>query len=143
MLPVNNKGFTLVEILVAGVVIALSLFATVAMVRKGQEMIALDKHRRMARGIIERTLEDSDYQPGDYNNLATITSPTPTDTIIDPKGNIHGSLTVAVGAEQPLINGAAIPYRIITAAITWAELGSASNETVSISKWVTNIPDDQ
>jgi len=143
MYTFNNKGFSLVEVLVAAVVLALALFATVAMVRKGQEMIALDKHRRMARGIIERTLENDDYQPASYSSLATITTPTPKDTVIDPKGNIHGSLTVTVGAEQPTINGAAIPYRVITAAITWAELGSASNETVSTSKWVTNIPAEQ
>jgi len=137
MLPVNNKGFTLVEILVAGVVIALSLFATVAMVRKGQEMIALDKHRRMARGIIERTLENSQYLPENYNNLVTITSPTPKDTVIDQKVNIHGNLTVAISAEQPAING--VPYRVITAAINWAELGSAGNETVSINKWLADV----
>lgn len=140
MTAFNHKGFSLVEILVAAAVISLSLFATVIMVRKGQEMINLDKHRRMARGIIERTLENDDYQPANYNGLTTITAPTPKDTVIDPGANIHGSLSVYVGAEQPTINGAAIPYRIITAAITWAEVGSTSNETVSISKWIAYIP---
>jgi len=128
-----------VEILVAGVVITLALFATVAIVRKGQEMIALDEHRRMARGIIERTLENPQFLPENYNSLATITTPTPKDTVIDPGRNLHGNLTVAISAEQPTINGTAVPYRVITATMTWKELGSTTNETVSISKWLANV----
>jgi prepilin-type N-terminal cleavage/methylation domain-containing protein len=134
------SGFTLVELIVAAIVLALAITSTVTMVRKGQEMIAIDKHRRMARGVIERTLESKDYQPEDYSNLTTITTPTPKDTIIDPKGDIHGNLTVTVGAEQQTINGVVTPYRVITATITWTEPGSAGKDTVRISKWVTNIP---
>ena len=134
MATLNNKGFSLVEMLVAAVVIALSLFATVAMVRKGQEMIALDQHRRTARGIIERTLESQTYQPENYAGLV---APANQNFTIDV--NIQGTLSVAVGAEQPAINGTAAPYRAITATMTWTELGQATAETVSISKWISDV----
>ena len=67
----TQHGFTLVEVLVAAAVIALSLFSVVAFVRKGQDQVTLDKHRRMARSIVERTIEDPVYDIVNYPNLTT------------------------------------------------------------------------
>jgi hypothetical protein len=55
--PRGERGMSLVEVLIASLVIALSVIAVVAFVRKGQDMLAVDNHRRMARGIIDRTLD--------------------------------------------------------------------------------------
>jgi prepilin-type N-terminal cleavage/methylation domain-containing protein len=140
MKPRNDRGFSLVEVLVAAAVIALSLFAVVAVVRKGQDMIAIEKHRGMARGIIEQTLEKPPYQPEYYNSLTTISSPTATNVIIDPgmNPNLQGSLTVAVGAEVTTVNSVTAPYRAVTATVTWTESGSPS-QTVTITKWLADV----
>jgi prepilin-type N-terminal cleavage/methylation domain-containing protein len=141
MKPRNDQGFTLVEVLVASVVVAISIFSVIAFVRKGQDLLAIDKHRRMARGIIERTLENAKYQPENYNNLVS-TSAT-SDVVLDEERspNLHGSLTVAVGDSVTQVNGINAPYRPIKATVTWKEPGRAAgnDETVSITKWLTNI----
>jgi prepilin-type N-terminal cleavage/methylation domain-containing protein len=96
------RGFTLVEILVAAAIVSLSVVSVVAFVRKGQEQIALDKHRRTARSIVERTIEDSQYDLYNYPNLVS-GAVTRTDTI-DGRYTppLTGTLTVSVGDEQNL-----------------------------------------
>jgi prepilin-type N-terminal cleavage/methylation domain-containing protein len=133
----DDRGFSLVEVLVAAAVITLSLVAVVAFVRKGQEMIAIQKHRAMARGIIERTLESGQYQSENYGALVTNTSPTKIDVVIQTTPNIGGGLWVAVGAEVTQVNGVDAPHRIVTATVTWPEPGGG-DETVTIAKWVTD-----
>jgi Tfp pilus assembly protein PilV len=138
--PRNDRGFTLVEVLIASLVIALSVIAVVAFVRKGQDMLAVDKHRRMARGIIERTLENAQYQPENYPNLASIPA---TDVVIDADmdPDLLGSLTVAVGDSVTQVNGNYAPYRAVTATVTWTERGG-KNDTVRVAKWLTNVQRD-
>ncbi|MBN2036990.1 MAG: type II secretion system protein [Chitinispirillaceae bacterium] len=136
----KNRGFTLVEILVAAVVISLSLFATIAMVRKAQELTSLDRHRRAARAIIERTLETPTYTRDAYYGLAAGTQNQ--NVLIDKRNNLQGTLTVTVGNEQN-INGAmgiAIPHKRITMTVTWQERSAANTtttESVNIEKWVS------
>jgi hypothetical protein len=138
----NVRGFSLVEVLIAGSIITLSLLSTVAFIRKGEELLAVDKHRRMARAIIERTLEGTQYQVDNYNNLVTTPSPPPPATAVvidaDAIPNLLGSLAVSVGPEQTGVNGQTAPYRAITAWVTWTEPGGG-RDTVSIEQWLTNI----
>jgi type II secretory pathway pseudopilin PulG len=131
-----SSGFSLVEVLVAAMVISLALISVVALTRKSQEWIALDRHMRAARAIISTTLENQRFQPENYINLV---SGTATETVtIDSKANIQGTFTVTIGPEQPTVNGVAIPYREITAVINWVENGG-SNESVRIIKWLTYL----
>lgn len=137
----SNRGYSLIEILVAAAIIGISLIAVVAFVRKGQEMISIDKHRRVARGMIERTLEDLQYQPENYSNLpAQPAAPVIDDMIIDAETtpNIHGTLVVSVGNEQATVNGKTVPHRAVTATVTWTEIDGKC-DTVSITKWLTNV----
>ncbi|MBN2189411.1 MAG: type II secretion system protein [Chitinispirillaceae bacterium] len=133
----NDRGFTFVEVLVASLVTALSLISMVAFVRKGQEMLTVDKHRRMARGIIERTLENGQYQPENYKNLVSIPE---TDVVIDADMDpeLQGSMTVAVGDSVTQVNGINVPYRPVTATVAWTER-DGRKDTVRVAKWLTNV----
>jgi hypothetical protein len=104
----------------------------------------VDKHRRMARSIIERTLENQPYRVENYNNLITTTSPPPaTDVVIDAETNpgLHGSLTVTVSNERAGVSGLAVRHRVVTAWVNWTEPGGGK-DTVSIEQWLTNIQRD-
>lgn len=132
----HSSGFSLVEVLIAAMVISIALISVVALIRKSQEWIGLDRHMRSARAIISTTLENQRFQPENYINLV---SGTTTQTVIlDPKANIQGTYTLTISPEQPTVKGVAIPYREITAVIDWVENGG-SNETVRIKKWLTYL----
>jgi type II secretory pathway pseudopilin PulG len=132
-----SSGFSLVEIIVAAMVISIAFISVVALIRNSQEWIELDRHMRSARAIISRTLENHRFQPENYINLV---SGTTTQTVIlDPKANIQGTFTITVSPEQPTVNAVAIPHREITAIITWVENGDPVSDikTVRITKWLT------
>jgi prepilin-type N-terminal cleavage/methylation domain-containing protein len=135
-----SSGFSLVEVLVAAMVISIALFSVIAMVRKGQELIGLDRHLREARGIIVRTLESPGFQPENYNNILT-GSATQLVTI-DSHANLKGSCTITINAEQPVVNGVSVPHREIDAIVSWIENSGSNtphNESVRVVKWLANV----
>lgn len=145
MVKINDIGVSLVEVLVSAALIGFSLFAVINMVRKGQEQLLLNNHRNQARGIIERTIENSQFNPENYNALVTAANPTAQDVVIDGKANLHGSLTVTINAEQnqtgvdPLL---LIPYREIIIAVSWTEKSGGNGtytETASVRKRLCNV----
>jgi prepilin-type N-terminal cleavage/methylation domain-containing protein len=143
----SNRGFSLIEVLVAAAVITLSLVAVVAFVRKGQETIALQKHRAMARGIIQQQLEKPPFQPDYYNTLTTITAPAAINVIIDSEitPNIVGQLTISISGETTQITGGVTnndaPHRVITGTVIWTEV-DGNKDTVSITKWLADVQRD-
>ena len=136
------SGFSLVEVLVSAAVLSISFVSIVAFIRKGHEQIALDRHRRSARGIIDRTLESARFEPESYVHFDSAPAPETITEAIDPKTGLTGTLTVTVGPEQQSMQGAAIPYRQITASMVWNEPSNpdvVSPETVSVEKWLTKV----
>ena len=133
----NPFGFSFVEIAVAAAIISIMLVAIVAMVRKGQEWIPLDRHMQFARGIIARTFEKEEFQPENYNNLVSGT--TTQTVIIDPKTNLQGTFSMTISPEVAQISGVTVPHKKITAVISWLEPGNPVTQTVRIVKWVTYL----
>lgn len=133
----NHRGFSLVEVLVAAVIVALSVVSVVGFVRKGQEQVAIDKHRRMARAVIERQFQQLKYSPANYPNLLLNTSSTLSPSpVIDAALSITGTLTTTISVEQTkTVNSIAIPYCDVTMTMSWTELGGRS-ETITIDKWI-------
>jgi hypothetical protein len=145
MLKLNKRGYSLVEITVAAVVISLSVFAVIAMVRKGQEHIGLDRHRREARGIVERTFESQQFAPEAYNRLNTDTTSAPLNVLIDSAANLNGKFQIKIRKEVTTPGTApvaAVPYRCITVNVWWQEKGAGNKtyyDTVSVDKWLANV----
>jgi prepilin-type N-terminal cleavage/methylation domain-containing protein len=134
----NPSGFSFVEIMISAAIISIMLVAIVAMVRKGQEWIPLDRHMQFARGIISRTLEKEAYQPDNYNNIVSDTTVTET-VILDPKTNLQGTFSITISPETAQISGVTVPHKEITAVISWSEPGNPVTQTVRIVKWVTYL----
>jgi prepilin-type N-terminal cleavage/methylation domain-containing protein len=139
-LKAPSSGFSLVEVLVAAMIISIAFFSVIAMVRKGQELTGLDRHLREARGIIVRTLESPGFQPENYNNL--LAGSTTQLVTIDSHANLKGSFTITVNEEQPVVNGVPAPYREIDAIVSWIENSGSNtsyNESVRVVKWLANV----
>lgn len=136
------QGFSLVEILVAASIIALSIISVVVFVRKGQEQVVLDKHRRMGRAILQRTFEDSRFDIYNYPNL--VTGMDTQNVVIDPTTTppLTGIFTVRVGNEQTMTGAGAsavvVPFRGIWALLKWNEYGGSEPESLSAEKRVTH-----
>ncbi|MDR3012069.1 MAG: prepilin-type N-terminal cleavage/methylation domain-containing protein [Chitinispirillales bacterium] len=64
----SEDGFTLVELLVAAVIILISVVAVVAVVRKSTDMQITDQHRRQVRAEMVRIFEThfSTFAPAGY-----------------------------------------------------------------------------
>lgn len=139
-----NRGFTLVEVLVAAGIVALSLISVVAFVRKGQEQVSLDKHRRMARSIVERAIEDPRFDLMNYPNLLPSDSVRTGLDIIDNNmtppltGNLHIQIFAEDNTTYTGIHNIIIPFKKITATITWSEYDNPTPETLTMERWVTS-----
>jgi len=123
----SRGGFTLIEVMIASVIVIISIAAVVAMVRKGQELSSDDGHRRIARSLITTKLESSTYDYTNYGNLAD-TSITDS-VVIDTRGTatttdeLKGVRTITVGNEQTVAGtaGITVPYKLLTFRVIWRE----------------------
>jgi hypothetical protein len=123
-------------------VLAISIVATVSMVRKAQELSTIDKHRRKARGIIDGILEQTTYQQLNYGNIAVGT--TTATVVIDsasPTRKLSGVRTTAISGPYTT-EGTAAPFKSISITVAWREWGvtgttSADSQKVNIGKWVS------
>ena len=130
-------GFTLIEILVAAVIIIVSMIAIIVVIRKGIDIELNDLHRRQARIRICGNLDSRTYSNANYANL-TAGSTTETDTL-DLKPVVVGTLTKTITGPTSMANnnGISIDIITITMRMTWAE--NSYNDTLIINKWVCDV----
>ncbi len=136
----NNRGFTIVEILVAITIIAVGVVASVSSVRKGHEITVADLHRRKARIIADSILESKQYHYSSYpsfsnDSFAVIID---TATVESTPVTVTGVATVTVSPEQLAGQlSTTVDYKSVTATIIWTHLGVI--DTVSLTKWVSQL----
>jgi type II secretory pathway pseudopilin PulG len=137
-----SRGFSLVEVLVAAAMVALSLVSVVAFVRKGQDQVAVDRHRRMARAVVERTLEDPAYDMSNYLNLVTTDLLRTNLDTIDWKTTppLTGNLRVKISdsVTQAVVTGSSFSYRKVTVTMSWNEHINSNPDTIRCEKRVTD-----
>jgi hypothetical protein len=127
-----------VEVIVAAAVVSLSVIIVIAVVRKGQEQMWSDQHRRAARAVVDTTLEGSRFLP---RNIATVpTTIADVSCTLDVKTKMPvGVLSVTVTPDS--VGG--VKYDSICAKVKWTEPGSTTADSVMISRLVPVIIDDQ
>jgi type II secretory pathway pseudopilin PulG len=127
------KAFSLVETLVAAAIVGLAVLSVIAVVRKGQDQMAVDKHRRAARAIADTTLEGKRFLPSNYYLIpATID---PDSVTLD--GTLKGGRSIVIKPEKH----GGIPAKRVTLTIQWLEPGT-SESSVELKKLVPYIPDE-
>ena len=65
----SYAGFSLIEVLVAGLIIGIVVIAMVTMVRTGRELDVSSDHRRQARALIHAAFEDEIFSYVNYQLL--------------------------------------------------------------------------
>lgn len=126
------RGFSLVETLVAAAVVCIAVVSVVAIVRKGQEQMYVEKHRRTARAIADTTLEGSRFCPANFSAIPT--------AIADDFPLLESN--VPARRLYSIVSGtmAGVDYKKITVKVRWTEPSVGTKDSVEISRLVPNIP---
>jgi len=144
----DDKGFTLVELIVSAGIIGLTIFVLVGVIRKGNEIAVTNVHAQRAHAILDSCLENSKFHYSNYANLAASVAANvnePVESIvIDPRGtraDLIGTLskTIVTGTDLSAGTGGKdpVPYLRITVRISWPEAQDV--QTDSLVKIITKL----
>ncbi|MBN1128171.1 MAG: hypothetical protein JXA71_04260 [Chitinispirillaceae bacterium] len=116
----NAHGFSLVEVMVSAVFVALSVAAVVSAVSTGVRLQVTDNERRQARALIKSLFEEQ-YDFRNYQSIVPTTARTETVVIDERDGSLlQGELTTTVEDVSPATdNGCAVPARQVTLTCKW------------------------
>ena len=145
---INSRGFSLVELVAATIILMIGILGIVAVTRTGRNLDVTTKHRREARGLIVSEFEQQqDNYISNYNTvkLSAGTGAVTQTVTIDERGtpgnagdDLNGMLSVTVGAEQSVTSGGiTVPYLPITMSVAWPE--PEGTETVQMTKWISPV----
>ena len=141
------SGYTLVEIMVASVILGLTVAGIVSLLRNGRELEYQNDHRRQARMLANKALEDPAYFYYSYNPSYAGLNDIGTVLFLDTVTNrsVPCSLIVTVDAEVSLSdwdNSIRPDFRKITARVRWTATGTwpdGPKEEVVLMKRVTTV----
>jgi prepilin-type N-terminal cleavage/methylation domain-containing protein len=130
----SENGYTLVETLVAAVILVIVITAAIAAFRKGVELETSDNHWREARTLLHAALERN----FDYRNYATVNmcDSTYNDTLDRGIGLLADVRTV-VTVDTTTYSGQNIPLKKVTVTVNWQEPGSG-NDSIQAGKWLAS-----
>jgi len=138
------QGYSLVELLVAAVIMALLITAAVVTLRRGREFDITENHRRRARMAIDSSLESTTYHYSNYALLATGSTTVPNITIDsrDPAttdDDLQGTLTIVVSsATIASLDGTPVAIKQVTMTLAWQEPGGAG-ESITLTKNLSGL----
>jgi len=133
-----QAGFTLVEMIVAGIIISVAIVAVATVARKSREIDVTFQHHRAARAIIDSALESAAYHYDNYDNLADVEQTVLIEDRGDSLDNISGKLTVKVtSASTNDLSANAIPYKEVAGSVAWSE--PEGTQTITIIKAVPDL----
>ncbi len=138
----NNKGFTLVELLVASTIAILCISSIVTMLIRSREIETGDRYRRYARALVISELEDSKYHHTQYTTLKTSVGTTTKNVIIDTRGNyddIQGTMTVSIGAEDVRTSSDGVDFNFVPISVTISWSTTDGNDSITLTKTITRI----
>lgn len=146
----NNKGksgFTLVEMLVAGVLLLLVIISVTAMMRHGQRINKGNQYQNIARQKVAATLERSIYDFQNYSNLVAGVGTTTENFILNDRGtaattdDVNATLSTVVSFvdsnDAGNITGEPVPYILVSTSATWSDVDGT--DTVTLQKYICLI----
>jgi len=135
-IAINNHGASILESLIAGVLLAVAVCVIFAVVGQGSEITHETMLRRRAYQELERILENPAYSYKSYTSLAPCAEREIGTVVLDNQGSspLNGTMyiqidsvscTSTIGAEARTF-----PAKIVRARIAYQEDGEARSETL-------------
>jgi type II secretory pathway pseudopilin PulG len=144
-----ESGFTIVELLIAAVIMIIATFAVIVVIRQSTAMEVEDHHAKQARmiimGLFEEVFDVRGYPKG-YGAFAIDSGKTSFDTaydvIVDKRSYrsepLTGGLFVSVVHDTVEVNSARVGVDRVSARVTWTE-SDGTRDTVALSKVLAGV----
>jgi prepilin-type N-terminal cleavage/methylation domain-containing protein len=134
----GQSGYSLVEVMVASLILGMTIAAIVSMLRIGNDIQRNSDYRRQALAIAESALESPLYHFYRYPVLTTAPIAPISRVIKVGPPSVSCLLQVTVSPEIPAFRlDFPYPYKIITAVVVWNDQGLAGG--VSLRKTITEL----
>lgn len=137
----SRQGFTLVEVLVAAIIILLMVLATTGVIRTGQKVQALDQQGNRLRQFQITTLEDTLYSHARFDSLSPISSTG--SLVLDDRGTVATSddlmatTSLVLKDSTVLVDTVSVPIKIIRVGGYWNSLDGS--DTLVMEKWICKV----
>ena len=133
--PISTKahGFTLIEVIVAAVLVSLSVVAVVSVVNTGSALERSNNDRRAARAVV-RSFFEQDYDLRDYNTV-------PSDTLFSdsvvieerPVNSMVGKLKTRIVMDTIANGSLEVQGKIVSLSCGWVE-ANGTCDSVALTK---------
>lgn len=139
----HKYGFTLVEVLVAALLILLMIMGASAAMQKGQQVSALDRQRNVVRQELISILEKTEYLHANFDLLVETTGLPAQKITLDDRGTVVNTddltadLVTSVKDTSLVIDAKTVPFKRIRTAATWTSLDGA--DELALEKWICRI----
>jgi prepilin-type N-terminal cleavage/methylation domain-containing protein len=135
---VRQGGYTIVEVMVASIIMAVSISAAVFMLLNSSSQRTGSDHYRQALAFLREETEDFNRHFFRYGGLALTAGPQGIETVnLDNVAHISGNVSLDIQNADRQISGITVPAKKLILRISWPENGS--NSSITIVKIITAI----
>lgn len=135
--PRPEAGVTLVEVMVASIILGLTVSAIAYMIINSTVLRLANDHNRQARIYAQEELEDPDRHFFNYDGIGNDNSDLQFDVgDIDIKAS-SAHIKISTVARTATIKNITIPYKEVRSKITWTENDRA--DSLTLGKVVTKV----
>jgi len=134
----SQSGFTLIENLVAMLLLAVTLTAGLALYYNGDEIVSLATHKKKVTEKVNSQMEE--LRALGYDNIPVDETPDPTYFTITKNGIVDGSTTGGIVVEQKVTvpDPGASGYKTVEIQATWREAGKNHEREVKLTTYVAS-----
>ncbi|MEO7423969.1 MAG: type II secretion system protein [Fibrobacteria bacterium] len=145
--PAQQRGFTLIEVLVAATILGMTVSAVAIMIINSSVIRTTNDHFRQARTLVQQQLENFSFSYQNYPQPTGVVStyvqmdfaeaplPSVADTI---RRSVSNQTQLGFPAEPGFPAGVSVPYQRISVSVTWSE--NTQSQTVRLRKRVVQLP---
>lgn len=131
----KESGFTIVEIMVASIILIISIVALLTLLRTGRSLGIEELHRRAARAVIDSCYESPALYFETFDSAAALVQSV-SFRMDSLNPNLAATYHAGVGPRDSLLASAAtyVSFNQCTVSVSWLETGKTARDTLSVIK---------